>query len=203
MKLRKIVFNVSLLLLVFAIFILIQSFLLQNKVIATVNDEVIQYKDVQKIYSQLDEEETPTMVLDSLIDELVVVTFAEEAGVSVTDEEVDSLMEDYKTIFPEIYQEGKRIYGKEDFYEGIKWQLIYDKVYDIAVKSELEERGKELKETFCKEIKKEEDFVNGINEEKIFEKYYAEFEEYIFDSWLREKREQANIQVYDDMEDIK
>lgn len=175
----------------------------QNEVIATVNEQDILYKDVQNIYSQLDDEEKPQMVLDGLIDEVVVITNADKIGVSVTEEEVDTLIESYKNTLPDIYNEGLKIYGKKDFHEGLEWQLIYDRVSNVVVGEALQKNEKELKEAFYSEMKDQEDFSNSLSEEEFIEEYYLEFEEYIFYNWVVKKRKEADIKIYNTMEDIK
>lgn len=125
---RKLLAGVIFLILIFSLNFQLQSHLIQNEVVATVNGQEILYKDVQKIYLQLDGEDNPQIVLESLINEMVVVSNADDIGIEITDRDIYSVVNEYKTTLPDVYKEGIRIYGEKDFYEGIKLQIIYDNV---------------------------------------------------------------------------
>ena len=160
-------------------------------------------KDIDRIYAQLDDECDAEMVLESLINEMVVVSNAEQLGIEINDKEVDSLINEYKTSLPDIYQKGISIYGKKDFYEGIELQLIYDKLYAMIVEKELSCREEKWKNEFYNSVKEEADFPSGLSQEEFFEEYYIEFEDYIFDAWIQEKRKNAEVRIYKSMEDVK
>lgn len=200
---KKLLFSVIFLFVTSAAFFQFQSDHIQNEVVAIVNDQEILYKDIQRIYSQLDNEDSVQIVLDSLMDEMIVVSNAEELGVQVTDEEIKTIIDKYKTDLPDIYKEGIRIYGKKDFYEGIELQILYDKIYNIVVEDMLRINENQLKEEFYNQKKTEKDFPSEISRDEFFEEYYIDFEEYIFDKWLERKRKSADIKIYKNMEDIK
>ncbi len=200
---RKLLVGAIFLILIFCVNFQLQRHLIQNEVVATVNGQEILYKDVQKIYLQLDSEDNPQIVLESLINEMVVVSNADDIGIEITDRDIYSVVNEYKTMLPDVYKEGIRIYGKKDFYEGIKLQIIYDNVYDIVVEEMLQNNGEQLKENYYNQKKTEKDFPTGISKEEFLEKYYIDFEEYVFDNWLEAKRKSADIKIYKNMEDIR
>ena len=105
------------------------------------------------------------------------------------------------TTLASLNKEGIRIYGKKDFYEGIKLQIIYDNVYDIVVEEMLQNNEEQLKEDYYNQKKTEKDFPTGMSKEEFLEKYYIDFEEYVFDNWLEAKRKSADIKIYKNMED--
>lgn len=200
---RKLLFGGFFLFIIFVILFLVQRYHRQNEIVAVVNGQEILYKDVQRIYSQLDDEESVQIVLESLIDEMIVVSNADKLGVEITSAEMNSVISEYRTSLPDVYKEGIRIYGKKDFYEGVKLQLLYDSIYNIVVEEMLENNKEELKERFYNQIKTENDISSETSQDEIFEEYYSEFKEYIFDDWLKEERENADIKIYNNMEDIK
>lgn len=200
---RKLLAGAIFLILIFCVNFQLQRYLIQNEVVATVNGQEILYKDVQKIYLQLDSEDNPQIVLESLINEMVVVSNADDIGIEITDRDIYSVVNEYKTTLPDVYKEGIRIYGKKDFYEGIKLQIIYDNVYDIVVEEMLQNNEEQLKEDYYNQKKKEKDFPTGMSKEEFLEKYYIDFEEYVFDNWLEAKRKSADIKIYKNMEDIR
>ncbi len=203
MKIKQISVSICLLLVFLLIFGIFQENIKDNQIVASVNGEEILYKDVKNICQQFDGEGTPEIVLNSLIDELVVITNADKIGVSVTQEEINHLIKEYKETLPDIYKKGIKLYGKNDFYEGLKWQLLYDKVCDVVVEETLEKNEAETIEKFYIQIKMNEDVPVGLSQEDVLEDYYFELEEYIFDNWIEERRNIADIKVYTEMEEIK
>lgn len=168
-----------------------------HTIVATVNGETISEKDIEDLYQQLDGDYSRVDVLNDLIDELVVVTYAPNAGIVITDEQVRSELNEYQQDLPDLYESGIQIYGEEDFFNGHKMQLIYNEVYESIVEKLLDQDQVDYADNFIKETQE------SIPEDKeiLIEEYEEEFYEYVFDTWLKEQRKEANIKVLSNKED--
>ena len=168
----------------------------QNRIVATVNGQQITNNDVTKICKQLDEYEDDyySKVLNDIIDEYVVVLNADKVNVKVTENEINSCIQEYKDSFPDIYEKGKKLYGEKEFYKGIELQIIYNKVYEIVVSEQIENNRERLVEQFCFTYNNDHDME--ISREEFISEYETEFEEYIFNLWVDEVKKDMNIIIY-------
>lgn len=180
----------------------ISSFLIlhiynQNRVVAKVNEEKITNKDVTNICKQLDDEnDYYNKVLNDIIDEYVVVLNADKLNVNISENEIKNYIQEYKTSFPDMYEKGVRLYGKEDLYEGIEMQLIYNKVFEIVVSEQIKNNKEKLIKKFYMTEKEKHDYVMEMSQDEFIGEYQTEFEEYIFDLWIEEMKKDMNIIIY-------
>lgn len=168
----------------------------QNQIVATVNGQQITNNDVTNICKQLDEYEDDyySKVLNDIIDEYVVVLNADKVNVKVTENEINSCIQEYKDSFPDIYEKGKKIYGEKEFYKGIELQIIYNKVYEIVVSEQIENNRERLVEQFYLTYNNDHDME--ISREEFISEYETEFDEYIFNLWVDEVKKDMNIIIY-------
>lgn len=177
------------------IFIILGFFSFKNRVVAKVNGEKIYSEDVDNIYLQLDDSYTKTDVLTALIDEFVVVSRATDLGIEITDEDLETALEEYKITLPDIYEKGIEIYGETEFIEGFKMQLIYNEIYEEIVEQTLQKEEDKLFDEFYQSIKLQNEMPDEMSKDEFWEEYQLDFYDYVFDCWLSVQREEAEIEI--------
>jgi len=177
------------------IFIILIFFSFKNPVVAKVNGEKIYFEDIENIYLQLDGIYTKGAVLSALIDELVVVTKAKDLGIDITDEDLETVLEEYKKNLPDIYAEGVEIHGEKEFVKGFKMQMIYDEIYDEIVEQSLQKEGDTLYNEFYLSIKSKNEITGEMSKDEFLQEYQLDFYDYVFDCWLTIQREEAVIEI--------
>jgi len=191
---------IILMLSIMTIFIILIFYSFKNPVIAKVNGEKIYSEDIENIYLQLDGSYTKAAVLSALIDELVVVTKSKDLGIDITDEDLETAMEEYKNTLPDIYEKGIEIYGEKEFIKGFKMQLIYDEIYDKIVEQSLQNDEDKLYDEFYLSIKSQNEIPDEMSKDEFLQEYQLDFYDYVFDCWLTAQREVAVIEILDNRE---
>jgi len=191
---------IILMLSIMTIFIILIFYSFKNPVIAKVNGEKIYSEDIENIYLQLDGSYTKAAVLSALIDELVVVTKSKDLGIDITDEDLETALEEYKKTLPDIYEKGIEIYGEKEFIKGFKMQLIYDEIYDKIIEQSLQNDEDKLYDEFYLSIKSQNELPGEMSKDEFLQEYQLDFYDYVFDCWLIAQREEAVIEILDNRE---
>ena len=191
---------IILMLSIMTIFIILFFYSFKNPVIAKVNGEKIYSEDIENIYLQLDGSYTKAAVLSALIDELVVVTKSKDLGIDITDEDMETALEEYKKTLPDIYEKGIEIYGEKEFIKGFKMQLIYDEIYDKIIEQSLQNDEDKLYDEFYLSIKSQNELPGEMSKDEFLQEYQLDFYDYVFDCWLTAQREEAVIEILDNRE---
>lgn len=191
---------IILMLSIMTIFIILIFYSFKNPVIAKVNGEKIYSEDIENIYLQLDGSYTKAAVLSALIDELVVVTKSKDLGIDITDEDLETALEEYKKTLPDIYEKGIEIYGEKEFIKGFKMQLTYNEIYDKIIEQSLQNDEDKLYDEFYLSIKSENEIPGEMSKDEFLQEYQLDFYDYVFDCWLTTQREDAVIEILDNKE---
>ena len=191
---------IILMLSIMTIFIILIFYSFKNPVIAKVNGEKIYSEDIENIYLQLDGSYTKAAVLSALIDELVVVTKSKDLGIDITDEDLETALEEYKKTLPDIYEKGIEIYGEKEFIKGFKMQLTYNEIYDKIIEQSLQNDEDKLYDEFYLSIKSQNEIPGEMSKDEFLQEYQLDFYDYVFDCWLTTQREDAVIEILDNKE---
>jgi len=191
---------IILMLSIMTIFIILIFYSFKNPVIAKVNGEKIYSEDIENIYLQLDGSYTKAAVLSALIDELVVVTKSKDLGIDITDEDLETALEEYKKTLPDIYEKGIEIYGEKEFIKGFKMQLTYNEIYDKIIEQSLQNDEDKLYDEFYLSIKLQNEIPGEMSKDEFLQEYQLDFYDYVFDCWLTTQREDAVIEILDNKE---
>ena len=191
---------IILMLSIMTIFIILIFYSFKNPVIAKVNGEKIYSEDIENIYLQLDGSYTKAAVLSALIDELVVVTKSKDLGIDISDEDLETALEEYKKTLPDIYEKGIEIYGEKEFIKGFKMQLTYNEIYDKIIEQSLQNDEDKLYDEFYLSIKSENEIPGEMSKDEFLQEYQLDFYDYVFDCWLTTQREDAVIEILDNKE---
>ena len=191
---------IILMLSIMTIFIILIFYSFKNPVIAKVNGEKIYSEDIENIYLQLDGSYTKAAVLSALIDELVVVTKSKDLGIDISDEDLETALEEYKKTLPDIYEKGIEIYGEKEFIKGFKMQLTYNEIYDKIIEQSLQNDEDKLYDEFYLSIKSQNELPGEMSKDEFLQEYQLDFYDYVFDCWLIAQREEAVIEILDNRE---
>lgn len=165
------------------------------QVIATVNDYNIYQSDVDNIFNQLGGDVQKEKILQDIIDEYVVIAQADSYEIEVTENEVQDLILQFQKEQNEVYQRGIEIYGKESFEDSLKEQMIFEKVRSIVLKEELNLNEREKIEAFKQfMLQAGDETIKDMSLDEIVSSHREEMENYIFDEWIIQKRNEVKIQ---------
>jgi hypothetical protein len=112
------------------VFLFFTSFFEKRDTIASVNGENIYSYEIERVKNQYDEIDVfikEEDVLDETISKLLVIQEGIKLDISLTDDELDEILETIKRNHPVVYDKGIKIYGEEDYKKGIKYITIYNR----------------------------------------------------------------------------
>lgn len=166
--------------------------------LAEIGKHKIYQEDIDNILIQFEDEFTQEDVLQDLIDEYVVIEQAENYHVAISESEVQEILNNYCTEEAEAYQKGIKIYGKDNFKECLREQIIYERTKENVIANEI---GKNISKEQIDEFKKSQidlghEFYSDMDKETILEDYYDEITDYLFEEWIQMKRNETTIKKY-------
>ena len=94
-----------------------------NAVEVYVNGEALytyEVDDTLKVNPGLERE----TIIENTIDEMLIIQYAKEKQIEITDEEVACVLKAYQEYYPEIYKDAMDGYGEEELKSGIKNKLL-------------------------------------------------------------------------------
>lgn len=111
-----------------------------RKIIVKVNDEYIYYDEIETVYEQMEGTSiTFDKIVDDTITEVLVIQQAPFYGISVSKEEIEQTIENYKQQYPDYYNETIKKYNLDEIKRRIADKGLYIKVrehflhtYDIT-----------------------------------------------------------------------
>lgn len=193
---------------------------IENEVAATVNDEKIYLKDIEKVYNKyniysVDNQNqkqgnlpiTRKKILDNAINEILVLQEAKKRGIVVSELGVNDRIKDLKAHFPEIYEKVLSEVGLSEYKSILTKRITYQKMKDAVLKESGEDFKISDEEAFKWYLKRKglsEDADITIKDAREFEKTKDEIkhfikkeeEEKIFRSWVSGLRRKAKIRIY-------
>lgn len=102
-----------------------------KEILLTINDEPLYAEELEKIISQYEEKGlTETEIIEGMILELVTLQQADEFSVSVSDEDVNSIVDELSNLEQTLfYEKALEQYGSEDTYkQAVYYKMVYDKI---------------------------------------------------------------------------
>lgn len=168
-----------------------------EKCLATINGEKILKREIDLVYRQFENSEIEYEdILNNSIDEVLVIQKAEDFKIEVSDSEVESRIQEYKEMYPDLYNEAVDIYGVKELYKGQRNRIIYNKVKTYVMSNII---GEDISDRTVS------DFIDKYNLKTQLEGYttaqiksslHNELEEYLFESWIEDIKEDADIVIY-------
>lgn len=170
----------------------------QEEILVSVDGEKILKKEIDLAYEQFQNSGIQyEEILNNSIDEVLVIKRAKEFGIpEITESEVQAQLQDYKAQYPELYNEAVEIYGVEELYKGQKSRMTYERVKKYVMSNILQDNitDKMVKDFIVKYSLKEQ--LEECSMEQIKQSLQKEIEEFLFDNWVEDIREDADIVYY-------
>lgn len=159
-----------------------------------VNGEPL-YVDEVDATLELNEGLSRQVVVENTIDEMLMIQYAKASGVNVSDKEVNDVITEYETHFPEIYSLALDGYGEEGLKEGLRNQQYLSHAMDMILSDP--NYAVTVNDSIIDEYLEE----NGISPDSLSEAEYNEAtnlyiesqELAVKDSWVEAARASSEI----------
>lgn len=168
-----------------------------EKCLATINGEKILKREIDLVYRQFEDSEIEyEEILNNSIDEVLVIQKAKDFKIEVSNSEVESRIQEYKEMYPDLYNEAVDIYGVKELYKGQRNRIIYNKVKAYVMSNII---GEDISDRTVS------DFIDKYNLKSQLEDYttaqiksslHSELEEYLFENWIEDIKKEADIVIY-------
>jgi len=193
-----------LIIVVLGLIILLSSYANETSVISNyenilvrVNDDFVYRERVDLVY--LDHEGTTVTyerIINDTILELLVVQQAPRFGISLSDEELQNIMESFEEIEPEFFNDAVETFGINELREKLRIRNIFSTTKDYVIDNILFPNGEISSETirwFAEANDLAEQFAQFTDEE-ILDELRRDIVEFTFRQWMEELREDADIE---------
>ena len=163
-----------------------------DKVVALVNSEPILQSQLDMVLQQ-DKSIDRTELLENTIDDILLMQYAKNNGCSVSKQEVDELIREYKETYSVFYEEALKIYTEDELRAGLENRILIDKgkqVYFSKFPIDTEKGFEDYLKSYDIEI-------TSLTEEQIDtakQKYKEKLEETAMNNFVKELRKESNIE---------
>lgn len=165
---------------------------------AEVNGEKIYEYQLDNILNQsADGSLKREFVLENSIEQLIVVQYGKEHGINIDDSYFNNYINEYKKEHPDQYKKGIQIYGEEEFYNGLKYHLIYQQTKEKIINEQIKDidvTDDDL-QSFLNE-KKINIEITKENYDTIKSKYIEERSKSLFEEWVNNQKEKSKIKYF-------
>lgn len=168
-----------------------------ENILVRVNDDFVYRERVDLVY--LDHEGTTVTyerIINDTILELLVVQQAPRFGISLSDEELQNIMESFEEIEPEVFNDAVETFGINELREKLRIRNIFSTTKDYVIDNILFPNGEISSETirwFAEANDLAEQFAQFTDEE-ILDELRRDIVEFTFRQWMEELREDADIE---------
>ncbi len=170
----------------------------QDDCLVSVNGEEILKKEIDLVYKQFANSGVQyDEILNNSIDEVLVIQHAKEFGIpEITESEVQKQLQDYKSQYPDLYNEAVNVYGVDELYKGQENRMMYDRVKKYVMSNVLQDKfTDQTANNFIAKYKLSEQ-LEGYSMEQIKKSLKKEIKEYLFNEWVDDIKKNANIVYY-------
>ena len=165
-----------------------------DNVIVKVNDKCIYHDEINNVFlQQFGKISIPySDIVENSIDEIVVTSYAEKLGVSVSDSEIENAICEYEAINKNIYDKALKIYGKTTLKQKIKDRLLF-----VSTKNKVLEQEIKIDSNIIASFKSQKEFhgkLDQYSDAELMKRMDKEIKDYAFRAWVKEKRKESNIE---------
>ena len=110
-----------------------------DNVIVKVNDKCIYHDEINDVFLQQFGQIgiSYSDIVENSIDEIVVTSYAEKLGVSVSDSEIENAICEYEAINKNIYDKALKVYGETTLKQKIKDRLLFVSTKNKVLEQEI------------------------------------------------------------------
>lgn len=165
-----------------------------DNVIVKVNDKCIYHDEINDVFLQQFGQIgiSYSDIVENSIDEIVVTSYAEKLGVSVSDSEIENAICEYEAINKNIYDKALKIYGKTTLKQKIKDRLLF-----VSTKNKVLEQEIKIDSNIIESFKSQKEFhgeLDKYSDAELMKRMDKEIKDYAFRAWVKEKRKESNIE---------
>lgn len=165
-----------------------------DNVIVKVNDKCIYHDEINDVFLQQFGQIgiSYSDIVENSIDEIVVTSYAEKLGVSVSDSEIENAICEYEAINKNIYDKALKIYGKTTLKQKIKDRLLF-----VSTKNKVLEQEIKIDSNIIASFKSQKEFhgkLDQYSDAELMKRMDKEIKDYAFRAWVKEKRKESNIE---------
>lgn len=165
-----------------------------DNVIVKVNDKCIYHDEINDVFLQQFGQIgiSYSDIVENSIDEIVVTSYAEKLGVSVSDSEIENAICEYEAINKNIYDKALKVYGKTTLKQKIKDRLLF-----VSTKNKVLEQEIKIDSNIIASFKSQKEFhgkLDQYSDAELMKRMDKEIKDYAFRAWVKEKRKESNIE---------
>lgn len=165
-----------------------------DNVIVKVNDKCIYHDEINDVFlQQFGQIGIPySDIVENSIDEIVVTSYAEKLGVSVSDSEIENAICEYEAINKNIYDKALKVYGETTLKQKIKDRLLF-----VSTKNKVLEQEIKIDSNIIESFKSQKEFhgeLDKYSDSELMKRMDKEIKDYAFGLWVKEKRKESNIE---------
>ncbi|MFR7836082.1 MAG: hypothetical protein ACLU31_05670 [Ezakiella sp.] len=165
-----------------------------DNVIVKVNDKCIYHDEINDVFlQQFGQIGIPySDIVENSIDEIVVTSYAEKLGVSVSDSEIENAICEYEAINKNIYDKALKVYGETTLKQKIKDRLLF-----VSTKNKVLEQEIKIDSNIIESFKSQKEFhgeLDKYSDAELMKRMDKEIKDYAFGLWVKEKRKESNIE---------
>lgn len=165
-----------------------------DNVIVKVNDKCIYHDEINDVFlQQFGQIGIPySDIVENSIDEIVVTSYAEKLGVSVSDSEIENAICEYEAINKNIYDKALKVYGETTLKQKIKDRLLF-----VSTKNKVLEQEVKIDSNIIESFKSQKEFhgeLDKYSNSELMKRMEKEIKDYAFGLWVKEKRKESKIE---------
>lgn len=166
--------------------------------IVRVNDYYILASAIDPVYEEYkDTGISRDKIINDSILEILVVQESTKYGISLSDEELNQIMEEFKSNQSEIYSDSVDQYGEEALREKLRIRNLFTKTKEHVMENIILKDGISHAdiERFTAQYGLEEQLA-PYSDEQIIRDLQKELEGFLFNEWMESLKEEANITYF-------
>lgn len=165
-----------------------------DNVIVKVNDKCIYHDEINDVFlQQFGQIGIPySDIVENSIDEIVVTSYADKLGVSVSDSEIENAICEYEAINKNIYDKALKVYGETTLKQKIKDRLLF-----VSTKNKVLEQDVKIDSNIIESFKSQKEFhgeLDKYSDSELMKRMDKEIKDYAFGLWVKEKRKESKIE---------
>lgn len=166
--------------------------------IVKINDYCVLKSEIDAVYNEYEATgiSYKRIIEDTILEQLVVQK-ADTYGITLSGEELENIMLEFKEHNPDLYNESIEIYGYNSLKEKLRIRNLFSKTKDYIMSNVLFVNGvtSEMINSFKVEYGLEEQ-LSHFSDEQIINDLGYEIEEFIFKEWMKSLKDEADITYF-------
>lgn len=169
-----------------------------NGLLADVNGDYIYKYEIDEVYKLYNNTVSYNKILQDSIFEQIVLQQSASFGISISKNEIDEILEQYRINQPDYYKQSIELYGEERLRNKLKNTTLYNKTRDYICENIISDKNTISDKEYTDFISAYglSDYLDQYEKDFITANLWEELEEYLFRSWVHQSKSQSELIVF-------